>query len=152
DSSNDRIRRVTADGMIMTVAGGGQYGFGGDGGAATSALLGSPVGIAVDSTGDIFISDTDNQRIRKINPQGIISTVAGNGEFGFSGDNGGSPVRLALPYGVAVDHNGTLFIDDTYNGRIRRVASTDTPVASNGGGVSLSTGGTSASIEAGYGR
>jgi sugar lactone lactonase YvrE len=152
DSSNDRIRRVAADGIVSTVAGSGQYGFSGDGGAATSALLASPVGIAVDRSGNVLIADTDNQRIRKINPQGIISTVAGNGEFGFSGDNGGSPIRLALPYGVAIDHNNTLYIDDTYNGRIRRIASTDTPVASNGGGVSLSTDGASASIEAGYGR
>jgi sugar lactone lactonase YvrE len=157
DSSNSRIRRVSADGVISTAAGSGKYGFGGDGGAAPLALLASPVGVALDGAGNLFIADTDNQRIRKVSPEGIISTVAGNGEFGFSVDSGGSPVRLALPYSVAVDANNTLFIDDTYNGRIRRIGFTRTSSAASfvlagGGGVFLSSADNSPSIQAGYGR
>jgi sugar lactone lactonase YvrE len=159
DSSNSRIRKVSADGVISTAAGSGKYGFAGDGGAAPLALLASPVGVAVDRAGSLFIADTDNQRIRKVTSEGIISTVAGNGEFGFSGDNDGSPVRLALPYSVAVDANNTLFIDDTYNGRIRRIGIAFTGPSSGGpfvlasrGGVILSSAGDSTSVQAGYGR
>ena len=86
DSGNNRIRKV-ANGVIATVAGNGFKGFFGDNGPATSAVLDQPGDIAVDSAGNLYISDPDNQRIRKV-ANGVITTVAGNGMFGFGGDNG----------------------------------------------------------------
>ena len=84
-----RIRKVSTDGIIGTVAGSGQGGFAGDNGPATSALLNDPRDVAVDSAGNIFIADTSNHRIRKVTSSGIIGTVAGGG-IGFSGDGGGA--------------------------------------------------------------
>jgi sugar lactone lactonase YvrE len=122
DTNNNRIRKVTPDGIIRTVAGSPISGFSGDGGPATSARLSSPTGIAVDTAGNLFIADTYNNRIRKVTPDGIISTVAGNGASGFSGDGGpATSARLNYPSSVAVDAAGNLFIADTNNSRIRRV-------------------------------
>jgi len=122
DSYNSRIRKVTPDGIISTVAGTTSSGFSGDGGPATSARLNSPTGVAVDTSGNLFIADSNNNRIRKVTPDGIISTVAGTGASGFSGDGGpATSARLNLPSGVAVDAAGNLFIADTNNSRIRRV-------------------------------
>ncbi len=126
---NHRIRRVdAATGIITTVAGTGPTGFGaggfsGDGGPATSARLANPVGVAVDSGGHLFIGDTNNNRIRRVDAAtGIITTVAGTGSFGFGGDGGpATNARLAFPRGVAVDNAGNLFIADQNNQRIRRV-------------------------------
>jgi sugar lactone lactonase YvrE len=137
DSSNYRIRRVDAStGIITTVAGNGIRGFSGDGGPATSASL-SPIGVAVDATGNLFIADTGNHRIRRVDEStGIITTVAGNGIRGFSGDGGpATSASLNYPTGVAVDGSGNLFIADAANNRIRWVdASTGiiTTVAGNG--------------------
>jgi uncharacterized repeat protein (TIGR01451 family) len=122
DSSNSRIRKVTPAGIISTVAGNGGFGFAGDNGPAVSARLASPWGVAVDGSGNLFVADTDNQRIRKITPAGIISTVAGMGSFGFAGDNGPAvSALLNYPNGVAVDATGNLLIADTSNSRIRKV-------------------------------
>ncbi len=122
DAGNNRIRKVTPGGVISTVAGNGTQGFSGDGGPATSAQLNYPWGVAVDTAGNLFIADTDNNRIRKVTPGGVISTVAGNGTTGDSGDGGpaNSPSSIS-PYGVAVDTAGNLFIADTVNNRIREV-------------------------------
>src|SRR5438876_2698417 len=87
-SANDRIRKVSSDGIITTVAGNGTDGFSGDGGPAINARLRSPFGVAVDTAGNLFIADTYNSRIRKVSSSGIITTVAGNGGFGYSGDGG----------------------------------------------------------------
>jgi sugar lactone lactonase YvrE len=123
DSGNQRIRKVSSSGIISTVAGNGTSGFGGDGGLATSALLNSPHGVAIDSAGNFFIADSGNQRIRKVSSSGIISTVAGNGTPGFGGDGGlATSAQLAGPYGVAIDSTGNLFVTDPYSGRIRKVA------------------------------
>ncbi len=132
DTFNNRIRKVTA-GTISTVAGIGDAGFSGDGGPATAAQLSNPNGVAVDSAGNLYISDTDNNRIRKVTA-GIISTVAGNGTQGFSGDGGPAPAaQLNNPYGVAVDSAGNLYIADFINSRIRKVtAGTISTVAGNG--------------------
>ena len=102
DSSNHRIRKVDTAGVITTVAGDGTAAFGGDGGAATAARLNSPFGIAVDSSGNLFIADLGNQRIRKVDAAGIITTVAGDGTFGFSGDGGpATTAQLNTPVGIA---------------------------------------------------
>jgi sugar lactone lactonase YvrE len=124
DSENNRIRKVTPDGVISTVAGNGTSGFSGDGGAATSASLSNPQGVTFDSAGNLFIADSDNNRIRKMTPAGVISTVAGNGTSGFGGDGGAATsAMLSNPNGVAVDAAGNLFIADTGNFLVRKVAS-----------------------------
>ena len=122
DDQNHRMRKVTPGGVISTVAGNGIAGFGGDGGPATAASLSFPFGVAVDAGGNLFIGDLGNQRIRKVTPGGVISTVAGNGTFGFSGDGGpATAASLATPSGVAVDAGGNLFIAEQGNHRIRKV-------------------------------
>ena len=138
DVSNQRIRRVdAATGIITTVAGNGSFGFSGDGGFAIDASLNDPIGVAVDSAGNLFIADTFNQRIRRVDAAtGIITTVAGNGTFGFNGDGGlATNAWMRDPVGVAVDSAGNLFITDQNNQRIRRLdAATGTmsTVAGNG--------------------
>jgi uncharacterized protein (TIGR03437 family) len=136
DSQNQRIRRVNTGGVIATIAGNGSPGFSGDGGQATSAALNTPMAVATDSTGNIYIADYANSRIRRVSPAGIITTVAGGALLpGFSGD-GGRAVGAALnfPGGVAVDAPGNLYIADMNNHRIRKVdtAGTITTVAGNG--------------------
>ena len=122
DSGNQRIRRVSPSGIISTVAGNGQGGFTGDGGPATLASLWRPTGVAVDAAGSLYIADQLNNRIRAVSPSGIISTVAGNGTVGSSGDGlSATSASLAGPRGVAVDAGGNLYIADTGNNRVRRV-------------------------------
>jgi trimeric autotransporter adhesin len=119
---NHRIRKVTTAGIISTVGGNGTRGFSGDGGPATAAQFDYPLGLAVDSAGNIYLADLQNHRIRKVTNTGIISTVAGNGTKGFSGDGGpATTAQLNYPYGVAVNSAGSLFIADTENNRIRVV-------------------------------
>jgi len=138
DAGNNRVRRVdAATGIITTVAGNGTFSFSGDGGPATSATLAGPFGVAVDVSGNPFIADTFNNRIRRVDAAtGIITTAAGNGTFGFSGDGGlATSATLGGPFGVAVDCSGNVFIADTSNNRIRRAdAATGiiTTVAGNG--------------------
>jgi sugar lactone lactonase YvrE len=122
-------------GEITTVAGNNAWGYSGDNGPATSAWLDSPDGVAVDASGNLYIADTSNNRIRKVDPSGTITTVAGDGTAGYSGDNGPAiSAELDRPYGVAVDASGNLYIADTYNQRIRKVSTsgTITTVAGNG--------------------
>ena len=135
DAGNNLIRKVTPSGVISAVAGNGTQGFSGDGGPATTAQLNYPRGVAVDTAGNLFIADTDNNLIRKVTPGGVISTVAGIGTQGFSGDSGPAiSAQLFSPYGVAVDTAGNLFIADTVNNRIREVtpAGVINTVAGNG--------------------
>ena len=140
DSQNNRIRRLAAGtGVITTVAGTGTQGFSGDGdgGPATSVRLNYPYGVAVDGGGNVFIADGGPFRIRRVDAgTGVITTVAGNGVEGFSGDGGpGTSASLWSPSGVAVDGGGNVFIADTYNHRIRRLAvgtGVITTVAGNG--------------------
>ncbi len=112
---------------ITTVAGDGTFGFAGDGGPATAAALNFPPGVAVDGAGNLFIADRDNQRIRRVSPQGTITTVAGGGNPADGLGDGGpaTAASLANPHGVAVDGAGSIFIADTGNQRIRRAASGD---------------------------
>ncbi len=139
DTWNNRIRKVDATTKnISTVAGNGTAGFGGDDGAATAAQLDSPQSVAVDSSGNLFIADTDNHRIRKVDAAtGFISTVAGDGTFGFSGDGAAATAaQLNLPLGVAVDASGNLFIADTDNHRIRKVDAATGVISTVAGGGS----------------
>ncbi|HEV8132808.1 MAG TPA: IPT/TIG domain-containing protein [Acidobacteriota bacterium] len=124
DQFNHRIRKVDPrTGIIVTVAGAGQLGFDGDNGSATVASLNSPQGVAVDLFGNLYIADTGNHRVRKVDARrGIITTLAGNGQRGFSGDDGlGSNAALNSPQAVAVDFLGNVYIADTGNHRIRKV-------------------------------
>jgi DNA-binding beta-propeller fold protein YncE len=124
DALYHRIRRVTADGTITTIAGNGIPEFGGDGGPATAASLQYPTGVALDHDGNVFIADAANHRIRRIDPDGTITTVAGTGGAGLAGDGGpATDAKLHKPTGVAVSRKGELFIADEYNHRIRRVGS-----------------------------
>jgi uncharacterized protein (TIGR03437 family) len=122
DSFNHVIREVTVNGAIKTIAGTGTAGFSGDGGTATSAQLNEPLGVAVDTAGNVYVLDSLNARVRKITPDGKINTIAGNGQTGFTGD-GSSAANTAVfyPFALAVGSGGALYIADTYNCRIRRV-------------------------------
>ena len=159
DSQNNRIRKVTPSGIISTVAGSnsgftGNAAFSGDGGPATEALLSDPHGVTVDGDGNLFIADTRNHRIRKVTPSGIISTVAGTGDAGFSGDGGSAAAaQLNFPTDVIVDSKNNLFVADNLNLRIRKL----TPVTESRtfsirdrGGVSLKTSGTETAVMTGY--
>jgi hypothetical protein len=122
DFVNSRVRKVDTGGIITTVAGNGTQGYSGDGGAATSAEIKLPEGIAVDDSGNLYIADNGNSRIRKVSG-GIITTVAGNGTAGYSGDGGpATATELNYPTGVAVDATGNLYIADFQNSCIRKVS------------------------------
>jgi sugar lactone lactonase YvrE len=138
DSGNHRIRKVSPDGTITTVAGDGSRDFSGDGGSATAAGLRYPNSVALDSSGALYIVDTDNYRIRKVNSAGIISTIAGNGSTGPPADG----IAISLPLGriayALVDRSGSIFLTDAHNqlirkltpdGQIRKVASMLSPSA-----------------------
>ncbi len=135
ETGHNRIRRVKPDGIISTVAGNGTYGFAGDGGPATDAELRYPLGVAIDLDGNIYIADQGNARIRRVGLDGIITTVAGNGTYGFAGDGGPAiDAQLTYPFAVALGPDGSLYIADKSNCRIRRVDPDGiiTTVAGNG--------------------
>ena len=124
DNRNNRIRKVDAStGTINTIAGSGERGYGGDGGPATGALLYLPGGVAVDGSGNVYIADVGNRRIRKVDViTGSISTIAGRGQWGYSGDGGPAiEARLASPTDVAVDGTVNVYIADAGNNRIRKI-------------------------------
>jgi uncharacterized protein (TIGR03437 family) len=127
DAFNDRIRRVDLNGVITTIAGTGVGGFGGDGGAATAAMLDCPTRVTFDAFGSLFIADQCNHRIRKVDRNGIITTVAGSGTpgaalGGFSGDGGtATAAQFKHPTAVTIDNGGNMYITDQFNNRIRRV-------------------------------
>jgi len=134
DSDNLRIRMVNAGGTITTVAGDGSRGYAGNNGPATSASLFYPSGVAADGAGNIYIADDENYRVRKVSASGVITTVAGTGSAGFSGDLGAATnAALNYPQGVACDAAGNVYIADTFNNRIRKIATNGiiTTVAGN---------------------
>ena len=135
DEYNNRIRKVDSEGIITTVAGMKRPTLEvgeeeeeeadenvGDHGPATSALLSRPTGVALDKEGNLYIADRNNHRVRKVNAEGIITTIAGMADEGFSGDEGpATSAQLDSPSGVAVDEGGYIFIADTGNNRIRQI-------------------------------
>ena len=124
DRSNHRIRKVDTSGTITTVAGIGDSRYSGDRGPASEARLNSPANVAVDGSGNLYIADTGNHRIRKVDTSGTITTVAGMGESGFSGDGGpATEARLSHPGGRSGGRFGKPYIADTSNNRLRRVDS-----------------------------
>src|SRR4029077_16727646 len=121
DTGNARIRRIDTAGNIGTLAGNGNCGSAGDGGSATSAQLCAPSGLAVDATGNLFVADTGNGRVRKVTPAGVISTFAGGGNTN-PGDGGpATAAYLNQPAGIALDGGGNLYIAETGNNRVRKV-------------------------------
>ena len=150
DQANQRIRMIDAAGMITTIAGSGKRGFAGDGGPALKAEFALPVGqrghpaghIARMDDGTLFLADTENNRIRRIGPDGIVSTVAGNGNYGWNNDgNQALQAQLAYPVDVAIGPDQALYIADTENNCVRRVqGGTITTVAGVCGGCGSALG------------
>src|SRR5262249_54333517 len=128
---------------IQTVAGTGTAGYGGDNGPATAAKLSNPTGVAVDAAGNLYIADTNNQRVREVlYGSGIIITLAGTGTAGYGGDNGPATAAiLNAPQGLATDANGNLFIADVSNYRIREVLQASGTIIAVAGSGSFGYGG-----------
>ncbi|MCD6010628.1 MAG: Leucinerich repeat protein-like protein [Flavipsychrobacter sp.] len=134
DKDNHKVRMVTPAGIISTFAGVGASGFTGDGGPASAAHLFYPSGLYIDTYGNMYVGDGGNNRVRKIKPSGIISTVAGTGTYGFSGDGGpATAATMKSPNGTAKDASGNLYICDEGNHRVRKV--TPTPITLSGSGT-----------------
>jgi sugar lactone lactonase YvrE len=153
DSDNHRIRKVTVStGNINTMAGDGNGGYSGDGGQATSAMMYNPKGVALDTSGNIYIADYSNERIRKVTVStGVITTVAGNGFQGYSGDGGqATSATINTVSGVALDTSGNIYIADYHNSRIRKVTISSgniTTVAGTGTGGYSGDGGQATSAK-----
>lgn len=121
DAGNNCIRKVSADGIISTIAGTGVAGFSGDGTPATTAQLNSPLAVAVDDSGNVFIGDAHNYRLRKINSAGVITTIAGTGTSGFSGDGGSAALaQISKVFSMVCDKHGNLYFMDS--SRIRKIS------------------------------
>lgn len=147
DTSGARIRRVDMTGIITTVAGSGDYGFAGDGMLAINAQLKVPHAIAIDAIGNLYIADTMNDRVRRVDLGGIITTVAGTGLFGGSSGDGGpaTMAQLTAPGGVAVDGAGRVYITDSVNDRVRRIDTSGIISTVAGGGMPGPLGGAATS-------
>ena len=152
DSQNNCVRMVTpGPGNIVTIAGNGTAGISGDGGAAVNAKLNQPYAVAVDSSGDIFIADYTNSRVRMVTPDGNINTIAGGTGFGYTGDNTGivaTNAKLNFPTGLAVDNAGHIFIADSANNVIRMLTPM-APSVSSGGVITASAFGAFSSVAPG---
>jgi serine/threonine-protein kinase len=139
---NARVRKVAPNGIITTVAGTGVDGYSGDGGPATAAQLRAVGGVAVDSGGNVYIADTGNQRIRRVDTSGIIRTYAGTGTAGNTGDGGPAvEARLNFPFGMTFDSNGNLYVADRNNNRVRRISPPPVPAVRTANPVLTSFGG-----------
>src|SRR5689334_20675038 len=127
DTGNSVIRRVNTSGKITTIAGNGAKAYSGDGGPATSAALFSPYRAVADQTGSVYIADFYNNRIRKVDASGTITTVAGTGTQGYNGDSiPATAARLSNPAGVAVDAGVSVYVAYTWNNRIRKIDASGT--------------------------
>ncbi len=126
DSRNNRVRKITPAGIVTNVAGNGTAGFSGDGQPAVNAQLNRPAGVAVDAGGVVFIADSGNNRIRRVTRDGLIATIAGNGNAAFFGDGGRAEIAaLHNPQGVAVDAADNIYIADTGSQRVRKIGTDD---------------------------
>jgi len=149
DYDNGVVRKVDATGTISIFAGNGTIGYSGDGGAATAAELSTPTGVAIDGYGNVYISDYNNMVVRKVNTDGIISTFAGNGGHGYSGDGGvATSAELNYPVGLAVDNANNVYITDYLNSVIRKVNTSGIITTVAGNGTAGYTGDNSAAISA----
>lgn len=136
DYFNNRIRKISPSGIITTIAGNGTGGYNGDGIAATTAELNGPLGITVDSLGNVFVADNVNNRIRKISTAGIITTIAGTGVEGYSGDGGAATsAQLFAPFDVKIDSSGNILIADATNQRVRKISTSGIITTIAGTGV-----------------
>jgi len=139
EPQSNRVRKVTSNGTVSLVAGTGTAGYSGDGGAAPSAQLRSPDGLALDTGGNLYIVDSGNAVVRRVTPSGTISTVAGNGSQGYGGDGGpATSAQLSFPRGIAVDASGNLYVADFGNGRIRKVSAGTITTVAGAGSTSIS--------------
>lgn len=135
DVGNNRVRKVNTSGIITTIAGNGIAGFAGDGGPATDASFSIPSGIAIDLSGNIYVADQYNNRVRKIDTFGVVTTIAGNGSAGFSGDGGpATAAQLSYPLSVAVDTACNVFIFDYDHIHVRKVTPSGSISTYAGGG------------------
>lgn len=136
DSDTNRVRKVTPAGTITTIAGNGMASFSGDGGPAPFAQLGFAEGVAADAAGNLYIADSVNNRVRKVSIYGTITTIAGNGIAGFSGDGGPAhDAQFQLLTGVVADAAGNLYIADAGNDRVRRISTSGIITTFAGGGI-----------------
>jgi uncharacterized protein (TIGR03437 family) len=136
DLGNSRVRRVAPDGTISTYAGGGNPSGAGEGGLAVDAALRTPRNLALDAAGNLYVSEFEGHRVRKITPDGRIATVAGTGVAGFGGDGGpAASAQLAYPAGLALDRAGSLYVADSQNQRVRKVAPDGAISTAAGGGT-----------------
>jgi hypothetical protein len=125
DSYNNRIRKISPNGIITTVAGTGVAGYSGDNGPATSARVDCPFGVYLTTNNVLYIADYNNNRIRKVSSNGIISTIAGTGVAGYFGDDGdATSARLNYPTGILVTSDSSVYVADSYNHRIRKISPT----------------------------
>ncbi|HZT66404.1 MAG TPA: hypothetical protein VFA11_11500 [Acidimicrobiales bacterium] len=139
DSNNNRIRAVDTTGTIRTVAGTGAAGYSGDQGLATAATLHAPLGLAADASGDLFMADSENAAVREVSSAGVISTVAGTGQKGYTGDGGpATGAELYWPTGVSVDPSGDLLIADGGSARVRQVVNGIISTVAGNGSVGMS--------------
>jgi RHS repeat-associated protein len=134
DAGNNCIRRVDPSGIINTYAGTGACGFSGDSGLAVNAQLNCPLGIAIGPDGSLYISDEGNERVRKVSPAGIITTIAGNGQQSATGDGGPAAQASLDPYGLDVDTRGNIYVADAYDCTVRKITPNGiiTTIAGNG--------------------
>lgn len=149
DKNNHTIRKITPSGVVTTLAGSGVTG--NTDGIATAASFNNPVGIAVDATGNVYVADTSNHRIRKITPSGVVTTIAGSTSGFLNGT--GTAAKFSFPQGIAVDNTGNIFVGDRDNLRIRKIDATGvvTTFAGSGSYANTDGAGTSASFQIIYG-
>ena len=136
DTANNRVRKVQPGGNLFTIAGNGNASYFGDGGPATKGSVNQPEGVAVDAAGNVYIADTLDHAVRKVTPDGVITTLAGTGNPGYSGDGGpANRARLNQPRGVAVDAAGNVYVADTGNNQVRRIDALGTITTVDTGGA-----------------
>jgi adhesin/invasin len=134
DTANNRVRKVDSSGIITTIAGTGTPGSGGDGGQATAAQLNNPYGLALDSAGNLYIADAFNFKIRRVDPSGVITTYAGTGTPGSTGDGGqAAAATFQQPFALAVDSAGNLYVSDASANRIRKITASTGVITTFGG-------------------